>query len=134
MTGYVDEPMRRGDDPWNQDRVYRKVTDGLRIHYENQGNLSVQTIVLLTSVEQLMEKTNVLLEQLNATMSAVLGRLSHQVVTDGAVPTEPPVADSGANDVADRLQAEHDEELRRIREERIAKAMEDVSIVDWSEE
>lgn len=72
MTGYVDEPMRSGDDPWNQDRIYRKVTDGLRKQYENQGNLSVQTIILLTSVEELMGKTNVLLAELNATMSQLL--------------------------------------------------------------
>lgn len=74
MTGFVENPM--GDDPWAQDRIYRKVTDDLRIRYESQGNLAVQTVVLLTSVEGLMEKTNALLERLNATMSDVLGALN----------------------------------------------------------
>jgi len=73
MAGYVDEPFDKND-PWRQDRLYRKVTRDLRAQYEDQGNLAVQTIVLLTSVEQLMEKTNVLLEQLNATMSDLLGK------------------------------------------------------------
>jgi len=131
MTGYVDEPMRPGDDPWKQDRVYRKVVDGLRIHYESQGNLAVQTVVLLTSVEQLMEKTNVLLEQLNATMSDVLGRLTNASVVGDAGSTEAPVAEVGADEGADAApQSERD----RIRGEKIAKAMEDISVVDWSEE
>lgn len=83
MTGYVENPM--GEDPWAQDRIYRKVTDDLRIRYESQGNLAVQTVVLLTSVEQLMEKTNALLEQLNATMSdflVKLGDLNDSKVTE----------------------------------------------------
>lgn len=82
MTGFVENPM--GDDPWAQDRIYRKVTDDLRVRYESQGNLAVQTVVLLTSVEQLMEKTNALLEQLNATMSDALGRLGEPGKSDAA--------------------------------------------------
>jgi len=46
MAGYVDEPFDKND-PWRQDRLYRKVTRDLRAQYEDQGNLAVQTIVLL---------------------------------------------------------------------------------------
>lgn len=89
MTGYVDDPMDRRD-PWAQDRIYRRITDDLRLRYESQGNLAVQTVVLLTSVEQLMEKTNVLLGQLNATMSDLLGKVNEPAArnagTGGAGP------------------------------------------------
>ncbi|MBM4223990.1 MAG: hypothetical protein FJ167_04195 [Gammaproteobacteria bacterium] len=88
MTGYVDEPMRSSGDPWKQDRLYRKVVDGLRTQYESQGNLAVQTVILLTSVEELMGKTNVLLAELNATMSELL--VAVRGTKDGeAEPDEP---------------------------------------------
>jgi len=78
MTGYVEgEP---GKDPWERSRRYREVNDELRIRYESQGNLAVQTVVLLTSVEGLMEKTNILLGALNTTLNRVLDALNQDAV------------------------------------------------------
>mgnify|MGYP006266741403 CR=1 FL=1 len=64
MTGYIEgsEPSRF---PFGK---LPKFSNDDRVRYESQGNLSVQTIVLLTQLETLMERTNELLEKLNDTM------------------------------------------------------------------
>ena len=71
MTGYIE-----GSDP-NRFPFGKlpKFKDEDRIRYESQGNLSVQTIVLLTQLETLMERTNELLEKLTETMEEAVAAI-----------------------------------------------------------
>lgn len=75
MTGYIDD-----GGPWRDDKKFSKPSMEDRIRFESQGNLSVQTVILLTSVEMLMEKTNELLIELNRTMTRSLEALNELTI------------------------------------------------------